>query len=607
MKSKSVDNCIAISVSLDILEGINTPYSRFCASLLKSGNYTDYLKESPNPGDFDDPRSFFDAYISANLLSKFPNFALDVDRDAVAMEAFLASESACKQANLNLTALRRGKINFSSPLAAVFHSARVKIGALLGPFNWDSVEHDFGFGPGACIGLRRRQGDSYYKFGHLRPTSTEGNLIIAETAISRIPRWRNPLHDECAIPTQLSIDIVKGNRVTTVPKDAKKNRVIAIEPMLNMFIQKGIGASLRRKLKRVGVNLDSQQLNQELARKGSLDGTLATIDLKSASDTVSLALVEDLLPTDWVEAIKRSRSPYGVLPDGSVVLYRKVSSMGNGFTFELESLIFWALTTAVMAYLNEVDRSFAVYGDDIVVPSGCSELLLEVLAFAGFTPNKEKTFTSGPFRESCGKHYFRGFDVTPLYIRNDVRSTERKLWLANSIRRLAYRLNGSGYGCDSRLLYAWGQALTGLPAKFRKPRVPLYIRDGVEGPDSWLAGDFDESKPRRARFGLEGFEVDVLIRTYKKVRGQGNAQLLKSLFFCEKKSCRANSIDPLRWKRLPISCLKSAGLIDALHGIGDGVGLDSIPLSSYKHRVVRTLVPQWGDAGPWTIGFNLGS
>lgn len=143
-----------------------------------------------------------------------------------------------------------------------------------------------------------------------------------------------------------------GNKVTTVPKNSKTDRVIAIEPLMNMYVQKGIGGAIRHSLRSVGINLNDQTSNQRLAREGSLQGKLATVDLSSASDSVSLLLVEELLPPDWVAAIKLCRSPCGVLPDGSVINYQKVSSMGNGFTFELESLIFWAACSSVCQYLR---------------------------------------------------------------------------------------------------------------------------------------------------------------------------------------------------------------------------------------------------------------
>lgn len=595
-------DCCAIRVALAMLDGLGTPFSRSCAEKLRANSFKEYLESSLDPSKYDNWKLFGSDYAALHILSKFPNFAMDVDRKAVALDKFVQSERSCSDTYYRIRQLRSGSLSIGSPIHAIFHSARCKISGLLGPFNWDRAEQSFGFGPGACIGLGRRKGDSYYKFGYLKPTSTEGNAVLAATAISRIPRWHSHLSGTSgASPITDSIEIVKGNRITTVPKSAKTDRVIAIEPMLNMFIQKGIGDCIRRKLKKVKIDLDDQRPNQRLAYLGSLDGSLATIDLASASDTVSLSLVEDLLPPDWTEAIKLCRSPYGTLPDGTDVLYRKVSSMGNGFTFELESLIFWALATSVMSYLNEQDRRHAVYGDDIIVPVGSARLLIEVLAFAGFKTNEDKTFIEGPFRESCGKHFFLGSDVTPLYIRDDVRTIERQVWLANSISRLAYRLNGSYYGRDSRLLHAYGEAINQLPRKFKQPRVPLFVRKDEEGPDSWLAGDFDECRPKRAPNGLDSYQVKVLTRRYSSRSGHGIPNLIKALYYSQRKDKGVDSLVPFSARGGSSPGHKLARRVNSLTGVRPGVDLDKIPLSRFEYREIVTLCPQWEDAGPWMV------
>ena len=176
--------------------------------------------------------------------------------------------------------------------------------------------------------------------------------------------------------------------------------------------------------------------------------------------------------------------------------------MGNGFTFEVESLIFWALTESVVDFLELSDRRVGVYGDDIVVSTEAVTLLREVLSFAGFTFNEGKSFWSGNFRESCGKHYFSGTDVTPFYIRKGVDSCERIIWLANSIRVAAWRLLGSNYGLDGRLESAWRACLSALPRDFVKHhRGPLWLNGQMS--DHCIGVDFDESRPHLKRTQLK--------------------------------------------------------------------------------------------------------
>jgi hypothetical protein len=95
------------------------------------------------------------------------------------------------------------------------------------------------------------------------------------------------------------------------------------------------------------------------------------------------------------------------------------SSMGNGFTFELESLLFYAITR-VLAKASGIKGRISVYGDDIICPVRLVPRLKRMLAFLGFRLNSKKTHYKGFFRESCGIHIYKGLDVTPFYIRREV-------------------------------------------------------------------------------------------------------------------------------------------------------------------------------------------
>lgn len=231
----------------------------------------------------------------------------------------------------------------------------------------------------------------------------------------------------------LQINTVPGNVLFTVPKNTTIDRVAAKEPDLNMFMQKGIGNHFRACLRRVGINLNDQTRNQRLARKGSIDGSLATIDLSSASDSVSCALVELLLPPLWHDVLSSLRSPVTII-DGEEHVNAMFSSMGNGFTFELESLIFYVITRTVN-YLRGHRGTVSVYGDDIISPSGSYADLEWVLMCCGFSVNPDKSFHIGSFRESCGGHYDNGSDITPFYIRAPIVRLMDLIHVANAIRR----------------------------------------------------------------------------------------------------------------------------------------------------------------------------
>jgi hypothetical protein len=236
------------------------------------------------------------------------------------------------------------------------------------------------------------------------------------------------------------IKIVDGNRITFVPKDAQKERTIAIEPTLNLYLQLGVDGFIRKRLKRFGVNLDDQTKNQELARLGSLPNQVdrfVTIDLSAASDSVSKKICELLLPKQWVTYLMDLRSPSGLLGD-QLIEYEKISSMGNGYTFALESAIFAALIYAVTKAAGDTfDRAkFAVFGDDLIVAQKYYYRLVEALRLSGFKVNLDKTFFYGDVRESCGTDWFQGHSLRPVFL-DEIPNDVMGLWCDyNRIKRL---------------------------------------------------------------------------------------------------------------------------------------------------------------------------
>lgn len=405
------------------------------------------------------------------------------DRITAAIDMFRSTEAHCKMVNDRLLSSQSVRLPHGE---AAIHAARLKLLRLLGSdIPIGLIASLSSFSAGSSFDLTRRMGSTPgHKFGSERPTVTAPCLKYAE-ALKRILRpWQDTLK---------SFSIVEGNRITTVEKNEEINRPIAIEPTLNMFFQKGVGTFLRRSLLKVGINLNDQTINQNLARMGSIDGSLSTIDLESASDNISLAIVELLLPPQWYQLILDLRSPVGILPNGEKIKYEKVSSMGNGFTFELESLIFWALTSSVTDFVS-------VYGDDIICPTKDFDKVVDVLTYSGFKVNHTKTFSVGYFRESCGGHYFNGHDVTPFYHRTDgsnrLEQTAKLILLANNLRRWI----GRQYSPRYFKLYRW--VVRHLPCEWQQPRICEGVGDGA------LIGTLAECNPYYAN---GTFRAKVLI------------------------------------------------------------------------------------------------
>lgn len=264
-----------------------------------------------------------------------------------------------------------------------------------------------------------------------------------------------------------SIKVVPGSVLFTVPKTTEIDRVAAKEPGLNMFCQKGIGDFIRRRLKStLGVDLNDQSKNQRLAKHGARSRELATIDLSSASDLISHQLVFALLPLDWFHLLNDVRSQV-IEVEGEIHDLNMFSSMGNAFTFELESLIFWALTNAI-AYFAGVRGTISVFGDDIICPRQIAGLLARVFSFLGFKVNAKKSFWRGPFRESCGKHYHDQVDVTPFYIKEPIGDLSRLIHFLNRLRQWA-ETESLGI-CDPRVLPLWQKYQKLIPDELKGGR-----------------------------------------------------------------------------------------------------------------------------------------
>jgi hypothetical protein len=499
--------------------------------------------------------------------------------------------------------------------------ARREVKKILGKFSWDATEPYLSFGPGASVGLRRRYSHPFYKIGHNEPTTTGENFAVDAAFIDSVPLWKRFREANSVNPK-----VVVGSKIVTVPKDARTDRVIAIEPQLNMFFQKGIGGLIRRRLLKAGCDLNDQTMNQRLALLGSQTGHLATIDLANASDSISRVLVEQLLPEEWLLPLKCVRCTHTDFPsDGekdSSPTYKgkstpwflqKFSSMGNGYTFELESLIFLALGRACARYYGVVDQTVSVYGDDIVVGTDLAPHYISLLAEVGFKTNTDKTFVTGSFRESCGKHYFAGSDVTPYYLKHKIDSQESVLKYANSIRRLAHRLLGGTWGCDAALRATWLRSLDALSPSVASLSIPEGFGDGG------VVRDFDEvcPAPNVRKNWVEGYTTSHLVRKYASRRCSGEGLLVLGLHALEKRALALDGTNiPVTWDaRVPEGCdqptlggsrtllkfrklLKEVEAVLRLEKLGD-ISLVETPRYILKRKKLQ--ITQWPSLGPWAV------
>jgi len=406
------------------------------------------LADSLSEQKYTDATTHFVANQFALLIRKYPwdPRVVKTDPEAMAIKTFLRSERKCYLLNKKF----RLYDTFRSPNEILLSRMRSFIQKVIGaepPL--DQVLDSTAFGAGASLGIHGNATNLSRKILAKTWTVTPGAAIYGYWAVMRNPHLADCLrerkgevfcHDVEVSKTRFwqRIRTVRNNKITFVPKTAKTHRAIAVEPLLNGLVQKGADLFMRKRLKRIGVDLSDQSKNQRLAHLGSIndsDTSFVTIDLSSASDSISCGLVRSVLPPGWFEFLNSIRSPCFEL-EGKQYTYSKFCSMGNGFCFPLESLLFAACCHAVGCGVPGTD--FSVYGDDIIVRKQFAGDVLRSLKILGFTPNANKTFLEGSFRESCGSDWFNGKDVRPYTLDYALDSLENVFKWLNLTRRNDY-------------------------------------------------------------------------------------------------------------------------------------------------------------------------
>jgi hypothetical protein len=358
--------------------------------------------------------------------------------DEAALSLFIRMNDKCKEYSFpDIWSL-------PEDLIQVFTWAKTYIDRFLfdGPdclFDYRKWIEECDFGPGASV---QASGASFlHKVGSSKLSCTDSSIYSMYIESIRGSRtWLEAeklRRDAFGLPV-----IVSGSKLCFVPKSSEISRTICVEPSLNMFLQKGLGRWIETRLSQsFGFDLRDQQFrNKRLAQIGSKTGRFGTIDLSSASDTISLGICKYLFPESFLSWLEILRSKTTTLPSGEVVELHMLSSMGNAYTFPIQTLVFSALALGVYRVhgvdfirpTSEHAGNLGVFGDDIVVESSCFNLLCRALEASGFLVNQSKSFNTGLFRESCGGDYFDGRNVRGVYCKT-LRTTHSKYSLINRL------------------------------------------------------------------------------------------------------------------------------------------------------------------------------
>ncbi len=493
-----------------LMEGLDTPRSLAVKLLTQAGEWDQLANLKLDPGSYTDADSYWRDSMATELLRKCADFSNESELATSTFNKWLWAEGQCKKTNQRLAF-------FDLPVPCltdvevriyrVLRDMRKIVRDVIGPRPPQYLPGRFG--PGATVSDPSRMTSIPDKINSI-PTFTPNAWL-------ELFPWFGTAWASAAFRLGRRPKSVRGNTYFTVPKSATSLRACAKEASVNGYYQLGVGSFLKGCLRKAGLDLfEGQEIHREMARIASLNGDFATVDLTSASDTLASSLVKLVLPPDWFEHLDRLRSPFTKVGQKWYRL-EKFSSMGNGYTFELETLIFYAIIKALRPELSAGVNLF-VYGDDIIVPTESARDVVAALKYFGFTPNTKKTFLEGNFRESCGGDFFNGTSVRAAYVSELPYEPHHFISLANSLRRACEEAGVVSPGRFARIKRAWFKSLDCIPSDIRRLRGPKDLGDLVvhDTCERWITRSRNSIRYVRSyrpkmthRVRWEGFPYDV--------------------------------------------------------------------------------------------------
>jgi hypothetical protein len=445
-KTFSVDRLmldVASTLVRDFQDSLHDP--SFCCDyqkVLHSGDLTRIRQECPEASFDDDIPVFKRKYQIASVLKRY-RFHKDIYSDAdltqEAIKGFLDTQRRIDAVNFD---------SLSSSTKWILDYASMYIRHILGEYSDEEHRSLCRFGKKASVGVPARSACEAARW-ELPITGSCKQISWFDSEMSKVAcvqeYWAKQLESDPKGSIYREIDCLA---LTLVPKTFKSLRSIMPNSTIGSYMSYGLGEMIRKRLKRGGYDIRKLQMqHRDIARLASLHRRYVTADLSSASDSISVALVDRLLPPDWLEILHQSRIGCVVLPDGQRVESHTFCTMGVGYTFPLQTLVFLALLIAIQAWRKprlEWER-VSVYGDDLIYTDQIHPDVLRVFPQLGFVINVDKTFDRCGFRESCGGDYFHGVDVRPFQPRNGSAIVSQKAYEAML------------YKCINGLLMRWSE------------------------------------------------------------------------------------------------------------------------------------------------------
>ena len=448
---------MATEVAAIILEELSRHYGSNCnyldaATLVRRGEIylglTAIEQQHHARGAVSSPRDWWVRAQALAAVKKLVDPALD--RWPLTKESWFRTEERCRKLNLKFTALRNRRERGEKPLPMEYELQRFYKGLhyVLGDTPpLDDITEEAYYGPGSTVSIRGR--DVHYarkvEAEECVPQAVElaaRALVHDRAAWAHIGMDPHYSYNEDAregfirvMRERLQGKVVTHDRLMFIHKNIEVMRSIGAQPTCSGMLQLGVHTVVSNLLLKVGVDLRDQHKNQHLAYLGSKDWTssnpICTLDKKDASNLIALMVPMLFFPPAWAKLLGRIRTPgYEAPPElgGGKHSYHMYAGMGNGTTFCVETLIFWAASFATSKY-GSVEGyvksgTFAVYGDDVILLRDHAKRYMRLAKFLGFRFNAKKTFLDGPFRESCGADFYDGVPVRPATVDSETPNLE---------------------------------------------------------------------------------------------------------------------------------------------------------------------------------------
>lgn len=438
---------ITRTLALQLLSQCGAYYSSILEPLIRTNAFEDLIKINLDYRMFDmsNESQLLEAASVRQLLalySKDISLPTSIDKENAALEVFCETELICRKTNAKIYDLysvtkssgrsydftigdyvpsvyeQSGFEKLEPDLRQIIYLAQERIASILGDVP-QLCDLKFEFGPGSSTTVKQRT-TARHKLDAV-PVCSKDSLGSIESLYETLPLYAHA-H---AWHRRVGCGVL-----SFVPKSAKTFRSMIIEPTLNTAVQKGIGSHIVKRMKVCGLDLkNGWETNKHFARLGSLGRNISTVDGSSASDLIAYATVDLLLQESpgWFELLCNWRTSVVASKafKNKFLTLEKFSTMGNGFTFELESLIFYSIACACCNVMGISDdqiisgvKPVAIFGDDLILPSEVFPLYKTIAEWFGWKINSEKSYTSGPFRESCGGDYLNGTSIRPFYVKD---------------------------------------------------------------------------------------------------------------------------------------------------------------------------------------------